>query len=169
MRYIILILLAVIFYTPLSGQASLPEMTLVKEATHTDVKNQAHTGTCWSFSTTSLVESQSLRAGIKQIDLSEMYTVRNIYIEKAKNYLLRQGAAQFGAGGLGHDVIRAMATYGAIPENIYSGLVIGKKTHDHTEMDASLKTYLDSLLRNKPIPSDWLKGFQNILDNNLGS
>ncbi|HTJ51058.1 MAG TPA: C1 family peptidase [Cyclobacteriaceae bacterium] len=169
MKYIVLLLLAVIFSIPSSGQSSLPEMTLVKKASFTDVKNQAHSGTCWSFSTTSLVESQSMHAGMNQIDLSEMYTVRNIYMEKARNYILRQGAAQFGAGGLGHDVIRAMAAYGAVPESVYSGLVIGQTAHDHTEMDASLKTYLDSLLRSKPIPSDWMKGFQSILDSHLGS
>lgn len=57
----------------------------------TAVKNQCNTGTCWSFATTSLVESQCLKKGVSQPNLSEMFTVRNIYIEKAKNYLLRQG------------------------------------------------------------------------------
>ncbi len=49
------------------------------------------TGTCWCFSTTSLVESDEIRKDKKEINLSEMFTVRNIYIEKAKNYILRQG------------------------------------------------------------------------------
>ena len=40
-----------------------------------------------------------------------MFTVRNIYIDKAKNYILRQGHTQFGEGGLGHDLINAIDRY----------------------------------------------------------
>jgi bleomycin hydrolase len=97
-----------------------------------------------------------------------MFTVRNIYIEKAKNYISRQGAAQFGEGSLGHDVIRAIAKYGAIPEAIYSGLVAGKTEHDHSALASELKTYLDELLKSKPLPMGWLQGYENILDKYLG-
>jgi bleomycin hydrolase len=144
------------------------DLTLVNQVDHTSVKDQANTGTCWSFSTTSLVESQTLRAKLGEFDLSEMFIVRNIYTEKARNYVLRQGAAQFGPGGLGNDVINAMAKYGAVPESIYSGLLLGKTSHDHTELDSKLKSYLNKLLANRPIPSDWMKGFQTILDDYLG-
>src|ERR1041384_5940813 len=72
----------------------------IKTIKATPVKNQARTGTCWCFSTTSLVESEEIRKDNKEIDLSEMFTVRNMYIEKAKNYILRNGRAQFGEGGL---------------------------------------------------------------------
>jgi bleomycin hydrolase len=97
-----------------------------------------------------------------------MFTVRNIYIEKARNYILRQGAAQFGPGGLGHDVIRAISNYGAMPESVYSGLLLGEKNHDHRKLDLKLKSYLDTLLTNKPIPNNWMETFQSILDDNLG-
>src|SRR5882762_6253169 len=52
----------------------------------TAVKNQAMTGTCWCFSTTSLIESQCMRNNLGEFDLSEMFSVRNIYFEKARNY-----------------------------------------------------------------------------------
>jgi bleomycin hydrolase len=145
-----------------------PELTLVKQIDHTSVKDQANTGTCWSFSTTSLVESQTLHARLGEFDLSEMFIVRNIYTEKAKNYLLRQGSAQFGPGGLGNDVINAMARYGAVPESVYSGLLLGKTSHDHGELDTKLKSYLDKLLTSRPVAADWMKGFQLILDDYLG-
>jgi len=152
------------------AQSSVPGdgLMLKKSGAYTPVKNQASTGTCWSFSMTSLIESQSLKKGLGEFDLSEMYTVRNIYAEKAKNYLLRQGATQFGPGGLGHDVIRAIAQYGAMPESIYSGLTLGEKSHNHAKLDLRLKLYLDSLLTKRPIPRDWMKGFQQILDDHLG-
>lgn len=143
-------------------------LTTVKELPYTPVKNQASTGTCWSFSTTSLVEAQTIRNGFGSFDLSEMFTVRNIYKEKARNYILRQGAAQFGPGGLGHDVIRAMARYGAMPESVYSGLTLSQKYHDHSTLDRRLKAYLDSLLASRPLPADWMKTFEGILDDHLG-
>src|SRR6478672_1158619 len=109
------------------------DFTVEKLNKSTEVKSQANTGTCWSFSTTALIESQFLKnSGADNIDLSEMYTVRNIYLDKARNYIMRQGSAQFGEGALGHDVINAISKYGAMPESAYSGLIDGKKAHDHS-------------------------------------
>lgn len=151
------------------GQASTPEgLSLIKSSTYTPVKNQANTGTCWSFSTVSLVESQSIKNGAGVFDISEMFIVRNIYVEKAKNYILRQGKAQFGEGGLGHDVIRAMATYGAVPENVYPGLLLGTKFHDHGKLVDKLKSYLDSVLQHRPLPANWVATVESILDDHLG-
>ena len=56
-----------------------------------------------------------------------MYTVRNTYIDKAKNYLMRQRPCTIYEGGLGHDLINAVAKYGAV-ESVYSGLKDGTKT-----------------------------------------
>lgn len=144
------------------------EFTTVIRVDHTPVKDQAETGTCWSFSTTSLLESQTLRSKLGEFDLSEMFIVRNIYMDKARNYILRQGNAQFGPGGLGNDVINGIAKYGAVPENVYSGLLLGKKSHNHQELDSKLKAYLNNVLVNRPIATDWMKGFQAILDDYLG-
>jgi bleomycin hydrolase len=142
--------------------------TVLNNVEATPVKNQAQTNTCWSFSTTSLVESQCLKNNLGEFDLSEMFTVRNIYIEKAKNYVLRQGSAQFGEGGLGHDQIRAIAVYGAVPESVYSGLKPGQQLHNHKKLFADLKHYVDSVIHQRPVPDDWLKGFTKILDSTLG-
>jgi bleomycin hydrolase len=135
---------------------------------YTSVKNQDNSGTCWSFSMCSLIESEIMSAGTTGIDISEMFTVRNTYIEKARNYILRQGAAQFGPGGLGHDVVNIMDKYGAVPENVYTGLIPGVKSHDHSVLDKKLKSYLDSLLKNRPIPQDWIQRVKTILDDHLG-
>ena len=145
-----------------------PEMQTLASINHTAVKSQGATGTCWSFSTVSLVESQTMKANLGEFDLSEMYIVRNIYIDKGKNYLLRQGSARFSEGGLGNDVINAMAKYGAMPESVYSGLVLGQKGHDHSKLEQRLKTYLDELLAKPPVSADWMVGYNAILDDQLG-
>jgi bleomycin hydrolase len=144
------------------------DLTVVTKIDHTPVKSQGSTGTCWSFSTVSLVESQTIHAKLGEFDLSEMFIVRNIYLEKAKNYLLRQGKAQFGPGGLGNDVINSIANYGAVPESVYSGLLLGEKTHNHNALDEKLKTYLDDLIRSRKVPENWLETVKSILDDHLG-
>jgi bleomycin hydrolase len=153
----------------LNGQKTKsPVFTIEKSIAATSVKNQAMTGTCWCFSSTSLIESQCLKKNLGEYDLSEMFTVRNIYVEKAVNYVLRQGHAQFGEGGLGHDLIRAIATYGAVPESVYSGLKPGQKMHNHVKLEESLQKYLDSILKLHPVPPNWREGYENILDSSLG-
>src|SRR5437762_8174631 len=98
-----------------------------------------------------------------------MFTVRNMYVEKAKNYILRGGKAQFGEGGLGHDEIRAVANYGAMPLNEYTGLLHGETSYNHQQLFNELHHYLDSVLRRQPISNDWPDGYAKILDDNLGT
>ena len=163
-----LLLTATFLFAQTSTPLHVPQFFDVKILKATPVKNQAMTGTCWCFATTSLVESEEIRKENRAIELSEMFTVRNMYIEKAKNYILRNGKAQFGEGGLGHDEIRAVASYGAMPLGEYTGLLNGQKSYDHQKLFGELQKYLDSVLRKKPISNDWLDGYVKILDGNLG-
>ena len=159
----------IFLFSQTSAPLQVPQFFDVKTLKATSVKNQAMTGTCWCFATTSLVESEEIRKENKEIDLSEMFTVRNMYIEKAKNYILRNGRAQFGEGGLGHDEIRAVASYGAVPLNVYTGLLNGATNYDHQILFSALQKYLDSVLRRKPISDNWLEGYTKILDENFGA
>jgi bleomycin hydrolase len=163
-----------VLFLSIQGRAqeirSLQEIQVVKNNPATAVKDQANTGTCWCFSTISLIESECLHKGQPSMDLSEMFTVRNIYLEKAENYIYRQGYARFDEGGLGHDVLHAASVYGIVPESAYSGLKDGHSSHDHGEMVTEMKSYLDSILKlRKPIPADWKTGFTTILDKHLGT
>ena len=134
----------------------------------TNVKNQENTGTCWSFATCSFLESELIRQDKLDHDLSEMFIVRNIYLDKARNYVLRQGKAQFSQGSLSHDVIRAASMYGLMPENVYSGRLEPEVSHDHGEMVAVLKGYLDGLIGRPKLSDHWLEGVEAILDVYLG-
>jgi len=61
----------------------------------TPVKNQGSTGTCWSYSTTGFIESELIRMGKPVMDLSEMYTVRKVYQDKADRYVRLHGYLNF--------------------------------------------------------------------------
>ena len=91
----------------------------------TDVKNQGSSGTCWSYSTNSFLESEMIRMGKDPVDIAEIFTARNVYIEKAENYIRMHGALAYGDGGACHDVINMYAKYGALPQEVYSGLNYG--------------------------------------------
>jgi len=115
----------------------------------TSVKDQYRTGTCWSFSTLSFLESEMLRLGKPEIDLSEMFVVRYTYSEKAKKYIRLHGEHSFSAGGAFHDVTNVIGRYGIVPESVYSGLENGATKHIHTEMDDLLKQQVKAVVENK--------------------
>lgn len=134
----------------------------------TPVVSQGSTGTCWSFSTSSFLESEIMRKTGKKIELSQMYNVRHTYPAKAENYVMRNGKAQFSEGGLAHDVINSMRDYGIVPFSVYTGLN-DKKIHNHAEMfkalDAIVKAYTTA---KAPISSQWRNITDYILDSYLG-
>lgn len=142
--------------------------TNTKDNQCTEVKSQDKTGTCWSYSTISFLESELIRMGKPKLDLSEMYIVRAIYVDKAQNYLLRQGKANFGQGSLSHDVMRAYKMVGAVPESAYSGLTEARIQHNHSRLERDLKTYLDGLITKGEVPEDWRDKVNEMLDENLG-
>ena len=133
----------------------------------TAIKSQDKTGTCWSFATASFLESELIRQGKGEHDLSEMFVVRNIYKEKARNYILRQGKANFSQGSLAHDLMSSAVKYGVVPESVFSGKENESK-HDHGEMEAALKGMLDGLLKRKTLSPKWKTAFDCVLDTYLG-
>lgn len=134
----------------------------------TPIKNQARTGTCWSFATSSFMESELMRMGKGEHDLSEMFVVRNIYMDKAKNYVLRQGKANFSQGSLSHDLIAIIKKGGVVPESVYSGLLEGEKAYDHSEMEAGMKGFLDGVIKSKKPSKKWKAALNSILDTYMG-
>ena len=145
------------------------KMEAVSGVEATTVKSQGNTGTCWSFSCTSFLESEMIRQGKTPIDLSEMYAVRQTYLKKAERYLRFHGKANFSPGSLGHDVINVLGEHGAMPEVAFDGKLDPKRPHNHQALDKELKTHLDSLVKNRRnIDENWLEGIGVILDKHLG-
>ncbi len=63
------------------------QFTILHNIETTSVKHQGKTGTCWNFATQSFLETELLRMGKGEYDLSEMYIVRNLYPVKAEKYI----------------------------------------------------------------------------------
>ncbi|SDB83196.1 C1 family peptidase [Williamwhitmania taraxaci] len=152
--------------TPPAGYQFSP----IKELKITPVKDQNRSGTCWSFSTVAFLESELLRMGKPEVDLSEMWAVRYAYSDKATKFVRLQGGLNFGGGGSFADVIYVLRNYGYVPEVAYSGLQYGQDKHVHGELDALLKDYVDGVIKNpnKQLSTAWHKGFDGILDAYLG-
>lgn len=143
--------------------------TDVKVLPFTPVKDQASTGTCWDFSALSLMESELLRMGKGEYDLSEMYVADHVYREKAEAYYRMHGNNTFGPGGLGHDVLTAITRWGIVPESDFSGLWPYETRHNHGELHSVLQADLDAVIHARSGPSPkWSKGFGAILDAYLG-
>ena len=158
----------VLIFSFLLVQSSLPqELTTVKMNPATEVKNQGRSGTCWCFSVLSILESELLKRGVEHPDLSELFVVRNIYIEKGKNYILRQGYTRFSEGAFGHDVFPSIEKYGIVPLSVYPNAAPGD-TMNHMGFDETLKKFLDSVLVKIPISPDWEQNYVKMLDDKFG-
>ncbi len=149
------------------------KFTDVKTVKTTPVKDQNKSGTCWSFSGIGMLEDEILRKGGQETDLSEMFVVRNAYIDKAKRLMRLYGDANFSQGGQINDVLYVLDLYGAMPEEAYAGLNYGEKKHSHYEMAEAMDGYLKGVLRNAKkkgnhLSDAWLPGFIGILDAYLG-
>lgn len=143
--------------------------TVVKENPITSVKNQNSTGTCWCFSGLGFLESELIRQGKGTYDLSEMYTVRKNYEDKAKKYTRLHGNLNFGPGGSFADVIESIDDYGLVPNSVYTGLNYGSETHNHSEMDKALSGYIKGIAESNSLTTAWFNGFSGILDAYLGN
>lgn len=144
--------------------------TPIINLSNTSIKNQGSSGTCWSYSTNSFLESEMIKAGKPAVDLSEMFIVRNTYVEKGKNYVRMHGALTLGDGGALHDVINMYAKYGIVPQEVYTGLNYGTETNKFAEMAAIQEGVLNAVIKNpnKSLTPNWIKAYTAVIDSYLG-
>ncbi len=145
------------------------QFTKIYDIETSSVKNQAQSGTCWSFSTSSYLESEIYRINKVWVDISEMYSVRKTYEDKAFNYVYRQGNTQFSEGGLAHDVINVAQNYGIIPEQNYTGNS-SDGNYNHTKIFSQLDSIVKSIVKNpkQNLTLHWQSTYNGFLDNYFG-
>jgi bleomycin hydrolase len=135
-----------IFAVDLSNESLPNKFDLYKNRQwHNPPVSQGNTSTCWCFSTTSFLETEAYRINKIQVKLSEMFTVYWEYVEKATRYIQERGNSAFEEGSEANAVTRIWKKYGVVPEESYTGLLEGRKFHNHSDMFNELKSYLNSL------------------------
>lgn len=128
-----------------SGKKLPNKVDLYKRQWANPVISQGNTGTCWDFSTLSFYETEIYRMTGKKVKLSEMYVAYNEYLAKAKRFIEQRGNSLFDEGSEGNAVARVALACGLMPESEYTGLVGGRKYHDHSKMMDEMRGYLNSL------------------------
>ena len=156
--------------------ADLPEYTFttVKAAPITSIKNQASSGTCWSFSAISFLESEAIRLGniqdeAKYPDFSEFYVVSNSYKERAEKYIRLDGKLGFSAGSGCGDVLDVVKNHGIVPNAEMTGMNYGTSLPQQAEMDAVLLAYVEAVAKTRgKLSTAWKRGFDAVVDEYLG-
>ncbi|WP_336616660.1 C1 family peptidase [Bacteroides acidifaciens] len=144
------------------------EFTTVVSHKATPVKDQGSTGTCWCFATTSFMESELLRMGKGEYDLSEMYIVRQKYMNQMNDNYLRRGKGNIGEGSLAHTFTNAYKQVGIVPEEAYSGLLNDKKDHNHGALTRYFKALVDANIASKKRTPEFYALINNLFDTYLG-
>lgn len=176
MKLMFVSLLTLTFFFQINAQTSkdsVPERFIFTKRIDlpaTSVKDQSASGTCWSFATTSFIESELIRTTKDTFDISEMFFARKAYETKAIHYVRLHGTANFGEGGQAHDVMNVVRKYGMITDAAYSGLANGQSKPVHAEMDALLKAMVEVISKNPAgkLSPEWINAVSGVLDVYLG-
>lgn len=138
---------------------------------NTSVKAQGSSGTCWSYCTNSFLESEMIRIGKQPVELSQIFSARNAYVEKGKNYVRMHGAVTLGDGGALHDVTNMFKKYGAVPQEVYTGLNYGTTKNKFAEMAALTEGLLVAAVKNPngELTPNWEKAYTAVIDSYLGT
>ncbi|MEI2275198.1 C1 family peptidase [Sphingobacterium sp. ML3W] len=135
---------------------------------NTSIKNQGSSGTCWSYSGNSFLESEMIRMGKKPVEISQIYTARNTYLDKARTYVRLHGGLSLGEGGQFHDVLNSFRKYGTMPQSAYTGLHYGTTLNNFGEMTSMLDAMLGSIVKGKGLTPNWEKAYTAAMDSYLG-
>lgn len=144
--------------------------TTVKEAPITSVKNQNRSSTCWAFSSLGFLESELLRQGKGEFDLSEMFVVHKTMEDRATNYVRLHGSSSFAPGGSFYDIVYCYKNYGMVPQDVMPGIMYGDSLPVHNELDAVAAGYVNAVAKGRfsKLSSVWKNGLCGIYDAYLG-
>ena len=132
------------------AQEATPDFTVVKENPITSIKNQNQAGTGWCYSSLAFIESELLRKGKGEYDLSEMFIVHNTYLDRADKAVRTHGDISFSQGGSFYDVLYGMEKFGLVPEEeMRPGVMYGKELSVHNELSAVSDAVVAAIAKGK--------------------
>lgn len=152
----------------ITSKCPVYQFEYVKMLPATPVKNQAVTGTCWSFATTSFFESELIRMGKGEYDLSEMHTVRYNYINRVKDNFLKAGKGNLQEGSLSNMLFDVVNEHGMVPEEIYNGINYNSPTHDHSLLNEYVNVISNVPVKYNATTPEFDKLLNSLLDIYLG-
>ena len=144
--------------------------TTVDSLPITSVKDQAQSGTCWSFSSIGFFESELIRLGKGEHDLAEMFVVHKTMEDRAQAAVRLHGDIEFAQGGSFYDVVYCWKNYGMVPQEIMPGIMYKSDRINHNELTAVATAYVNALAKSnlKKLSDVWQKGFSGIYDAYVG-
>ena len=148
--------------------------TTIDSIAITPVKDQNRSSTCWSYSTIGFLESELLRMGKGEYDLSEMFVVHHTMLDRAEYSVRMYGTAEFAPGGSAYDVIYCLKNYGMVPQNAMPGIQYGSSPADtlpvHAELDAIAGGVVKAVTNSglKKLTPVWKKALTAVYDTYLG-
>ena len=144
--------------------------TVQKALPITSVKNQNRSSTCWAFSSLGFFESELLRLGKGEYDLSEMFLVHKTMEDRAQMSVRLHGDVSFSPGGSFHDAVYCWRNYGMVPQEAMPGILYGDTLPNHGELDAVAGGYVEAIAKGhlKKLSPVWQKGLCSLYDTYLG-
>ncbi len=179
MRILIIVILFVSTFTVEAQDSLLSEelsnlykpsgLDFFERPNHLPPLNQDTTNACWSFATTSFLESEMARLGRQPVKLSVMFPVYYAFVEKARHFVQTKGASRFAAGDLFTGVTEIVKKYGMVPQSVYRGQIHERKTYNHRTLEAALYEFMDKIKTVKLWNEDAvIAGVKHILNRHLG-
>lgn len=101
-------------------------------------------------------------------DLSEMFIVRQKYMNQLQDNYVRQGRGNIGQGSLSHTFMNAFNQVGIVPEEVYSGINYDSDRHNHAEMVKYIKAIATTAVDMKKRSPEYYKLIDNLFDTYLG-
>jgi bleomycin hydrolase len=137
---------------------------------HFPPMNQDSTLVCWSFATTSFLESEMMRLGKPPVQLSVMYFVYYRLLEKCHSILSTHSPEHFSSGDLFTGVMDIVSTYGIVPASAYEGKKSSTTCYVHTHLYEQIDSLLtDAIKNNEQDTAKVLTQVENILKRYLGA
>ncbi len=145
--------------------------TTVKANPITSIKNQNQSGTCWAYSGLAFFESELLRMGKGEHELSRMFVAHHTYQDRGVNYVRFHGDAPLGQGGSFYDVLYCLKNYGIVPQSVYVGIQYGDSLPNFNELDPMMTATIQAIgkdsKRGKLSPV-WKKAYYGVLEAYFG-
>lgn len=164
MKKILLLLTAILLFNSAVVWSQGYIFTDVVRNGATPVKNQANSGTCWSYAAAAFLESELLRIGKGEFDLSEMFVVRINYLNRMEDNYLRRGNGNLGQGSLAHMFTNIVKKHGIVPQEVYSGINYNSPVNNHKEVNKFVNVLSGAAVDLKHRSPEYYKLVNSLMD-----